>query len=57
MRNQQRDLNSMTTFQINITPFQSHHQADIDNLMTTLANEFTENIFSPQSNTITEVSL
>lgn len=47
----------MNTFQIHIKPFQSHHQADIDNLMTTLAEEFTDNIFSPQSKTITEVSL
>lgn len=47
----------MTTFQINIIPFQCHHQADIDNLMTTIAEEFSDNIFSPQSKTITEVSL
>ncbi len=47
----------MTTFQINIKPFQTHHQADIDSLMTTLAEEFADNIFSPQSKTITEVLL
>lgn len=47
----------MNTFEINISPFQFHHQADIDNLMTRIEEEFIDNIFSPQSKTITEVSL
>ena len=47
----------MTTLQVNIVPFEYHHQAEIDLLMTMIAKEFTDNIFSPQSKTITEVSL
>jgi GNAT superfamily N-acetyltransferase len=47
----------MNRFEINISPFQFHHQADIDNLMATIAEEFIDNIFSAQSKTITEVSL
>ncbi|MBC8051674.1 MAG: GNAT family N-acetyltransferase [Sphingobacteriaceae bacterium] len=47
----------MTALQVDIVPFQDHHQADIDVFMTMIANEFTDSIFSPQSKTIKEVSL
>jgi N-acetylglutamate synthase-like GNAT family acetyltransferase len=56
MRNQPGDRNSMTTLQIEITPFQIYHQTDVDILMTTIAKEFTDNIFSPQSKTLIEVA-
>ena len=47
----------MTPFQVDIIPFEDHHQADIDLLMTMIAKEFGDTIFSPQSTTIKEVSL
>lgn len=47
----------MTSLQVDIFPFQSHHQADIDLLMTMISKEFSETIFSPQSKTVMEVSL
>jgi N-acetylglutamate synthase-like GNAT family acetyltransferase len=47
----------MTTLRVDIIPFEDHHQADIDLLMTMIAKEFADTIFSPQSKTIKEVSL
>jgi N-acetylglutamate synthase-like GNAT family acetyltransferase len=47
----------MTTLQVDISPFKIHQHKGIDVLMNEIANEFTENIFSPQSKTISEVSL
>lgn len=47
----------MASLQADILPFQAHHQADIDLLMTMISKEFSEIIFSPQSKTMTEVSL
>ena len=47
----------MTALRVDIIPFQDHHQADIDLLMTMVAKEFSDSIFSPQSKTIKEVSL
>ena len=47
----------MATLQVDIVPFEDHHQADIDLLMTMIAKEFKDTIFSSQSKTIKEVSL
>lgn len=43
--------------QITIIPFQDHHQPDIDALMASIAEEYDEAIFSPQSKSMKEVSL
>jgi N-acetylglutamate synthase-like GNAT family acetyltransferase len=36
----------MSISPIEITPFQDHHQSDVDFLMTSIAEEFNDNIFS-----------
>ncbi len=47
----------MTTSQVDIIPFEDHHQAGIDLLMIMIAKEFGGTIFSPQTTTIRELSL
>lgn len=39
-----------------IIPFREHYQQPVDALMASIAGEFAENIFSPQSKSLTEVS-
>jgi len=42
---------------IRIIPFEDHHQPGIDLLMASIAGEYDETIFSPQSKTMREASL
>lgn len=43
--------------QIIILPFRDHHQPGIDGLMASIAEEYEETIFSPQSKSMKEVAL
>ncbi len=43
--------------QITIIPFRDHHQTGVDMLMASIAGEYEETIFSPQSKSMKEVAL